>query len=151
VSAVSLRTATQADAPLVSACVRAAFEGYIERMGKPPGPMLEDYARVIEQREVTVAVCGGVIVGVLVLGQTDEGLRLITIAVHPSFQKQGVGRTLLQLAEAEALHQGRESIYLSTNEKMVENQVLYSKIGYVEYDRRSENEYSRVFMRKRLR
>jgi ribosomal protein S18 acetylase RimI-like enzyme len=120
-------------------------------MGKPPGPMLEDYARVIEQREVTVAVCSDVIVGVLVLGQTDEGLRLITVAVHPSFQKQGVGRALLQLAEAEALRQGRESIYLSTNEKMVENQVLYSKIGYVEYDRRIENEYTRVFMRKRLR
>jgi ribosomal protein S18 acetylase RimI-like enzyme len=113
--------------------------------------MVEDYARVIEQRDVTVAVCSRGIVGVLVLGQTAEGLRLITIAVHPSFQKQGVGRMLLQLAEAEAVRRGHESIYLSTNEKMVENQALYSKIGYVEYDRRTESGYSRVFMRKRLR
>ena len=113
--------------------------------------MLEDYGRVIEQYDVTVAICSGVIVGVLVLGQTAEGLRLVTIAVHPSFQKQGIGRTLLQLAEAEAVRQGNESIYLSTNEKMVENQALYSRIGYVEYDRRTESGYSRVFMRKRLR
>jgi ribosomal protein S18 acetylase RimI-like enzyme len=113
--------------------------------------MLEDYTRVIEQRDVTVAICSRVIAGVLVLGQTAEGLRLITIAVHPSFQKQGVGRTLLQLAEAEAVRRGHESIYLSTNEKMVENQALYCKIGYVEYDRRIEDGYSRVYMRKRLR
>jgi hypothetical protein len=33
---------------------------------------------------------------------------------------------------------------------MVENQALYSKNGYVEYERRIENGYSRVFMRKRL-
>lgn len=150
VSAVSLRAATQADAPLVSACVRAAYERYIERIGKPPASMLEDYARVIEQREVTVAVCSGVIVGVLVLGEANEGFRLFSVAVHPSFQKQGLGRTLLRFAETEAVRRGHEAIHLFTNEKMVENQALYSRIGYVEYDRRIEDGYSRVFMRKRL-
>jgi ribosomal protein S18 acetylase RimI-like enzyme len=151
VSAVSLRTATQADAALVSACVCAAFECYIERIGRPSESMLQDYARVIDQRDVTVAVRNSMIIGVLVLEQTAEGLRLNTVAVHPSFQKQGIGRTLLQLAEAEAVRRGHESIQLSTNEKMVENQALYSRIGYVEYDRRIENGYSRIFMRKRLR
>jgi hypothetical protein len=33
---------------------------------------------------------------------------------------------------------------------MTENQALYSKVGYVEYDRRSQGGFSRVFMRKRL-
>jgi hypothetical protein len=33
---------------------------------------------------------------------------------------------------------------------MTENQALYSKIGYVEYDRRMEKGYLRVTMRKRL-
>jgi ribosomal protein S18 acetylase RimI-like enzyme len=150
VSAVSLRTATQGDVPLILACVCAAYERYIERIGKPPAPMLEDYARVIEQRDVTVAVCGAVIVGVLVLGQTAEGFRLFTVAVHPLFQKQGHGRTLLRLAETEAARRGHDSIYLSTNETMVENQALYSKIGYAEYDRRIEEGYSRIFMRKRF-
>jgi len=112
--------------------------------------MLEDYARVIEQQDVTVAVCNAVIVGVLVLGQTDEGFRVISVAVHPSFQKQGLGRTLLRLAETKAVGRGHESIHLATHETMVENQALYAKIGYVEYDRRIEDGYSRVFMRKRL-
>jgi len=147
---VALRNATQADVPLVSACVCAAYERYIERIGKPPAPMLEDYARVIEQRDVTLAVCGAAIVGVLVLGQTDEGFRVFTVGVHPLFQKQGHGRTLLQFAEAEAARRGHDSIHLSTNEKMFENQALYTKIGYVEYDRRIEDGYARIYMRKRL-
>ena len=149
-NAIFLRAATQADVPLVMACVSAAFECYIERIGKPPASMLENYASVIEQQDVTVAVCGASVVGVLVLGDTHEGLRLITVAVHPKFQKQGVGRVLLRLAEAEAARRGHDSICLATNEKMIENQALYSRIGYVEYDRRIEDGYSRIFMRKRL-
>ena len=33
---------------------------------------------------------------------------------------------------------------------MTENQALYSKIGYVEYDRRSRGDFSIVYMRKHL-
>jgi hypothetical protein len=33
---------------------------------------------------------------------------------------------------------------------MTENQALYSRIGYVEYDRRVVNGYPRVFFRKAL-
>ena len=147
---VSIRPAIIADASSVSACVCAAYEHYIERIGKPPGPMLEDYAQVIQQRQVMVAENGGNVVGILVLGKMDEGFKLINIAVDPSFQRQGVGKALLQFAEAEARRLGHETILLSTNEKMTENQALYSKIGYVEYDRRVENGYSRVYMRKKL-
>jgi ribosomal protein S18 acetylase RimI-like enzyme len=150
VSAISVRRATTADAARVSACVCAAYERYIERIGKPPGPMLEDYAQVIQKRQVFVAERSNDLVGILVLGLTDEGFRLINVAVEPSFQKQGIGKMLLQLAEAEARRQGYETIHLSTNEKMTENQALYSKIGYVEYDRRTESGYSRVYMRKPL-
>jgi hypothetical protein len=34
---------------------------------------------------------------------------------------------------------------------MTENQALYARIGYAEYDRRSEHGLTRVFMRKQLR
>jgi hypothetical protein len=56
----------------------------------------------------------------------------------------------LEFAEGEARGRGFESIYLCTNSKMTENQVLYPKIGYVEYDRRAQSGYERVFYRKRL-
>jgi GNAT superfamily N-acetyltransferase len=65
-------------------------------------------------------------------------------------QKTGVGKALLEFAEAEARRLGYDSIHLSTHEKMTENQALYARIGYREYDRRVEDGYSRVYMRKRL-
>ena len=53
-------------------------------------------------------------------------------------------------AENEGRRQSFDSINLYTHERMVENQLLYAKIGYVEYDRRGENGYSRIYMRKIL-
>jgi hypothetical protein len=49
-----------------------------------------------------------------------------------------------------ARRKGFDSIYLYTHELMSENLALYSRIGYVEYDRRPFGEASRVYLRKRL-
>jgi hypothetical protein len=44
-----IRAATAADVPAVTEIVDEAYRHYIARMGKPPGPMLDDYAaRVLE-------------------------------------------------------------------------------------------------------
>lgn len=147
---IELRRATSSDSAAVASCVCAAYLHYIERIGRQPAPMLENYAEVIGQRHVHVAAEGGAIVGVLVLQPTDEGFYLENVAVHPSARGSGVGRALLQLAEREALRQGYRSIYLATHEKMVENRALYPKIGYVEYDQRIVDGYPRVFFRKIL-
>jgi hypothetical protein len=40
----------EGDAPEIAACVNAAYRHYVERIGKPPGPMTEDYAKVIRER-----------------------------------------------------------------------------------------------------
>lgn len=112
--------------------------------------MLEDYAQVIGQRQVVVAERDGAIVGVLVLTVSDDGFLLDNIAVHPSCQGVGIGKVLLELAEVEARRQGYGSVCLYTHEKMVENQALYARIGYVEFARRAEKGYARVYMRKAL-
>jgi len=112
--------------------------------------MTEDYSQVIRERQVTVAEDGGEIVGLVVTGPADDGFLLDNVAVHPSHQGSGLGRTLLELAEADARRAGFDSIYLYTHEKMTENQAMYARIGYFEYERRSEHGLSRVFMRKRL-
>ena len=145
-----LRPATPADADAVAALVDAAYGHYVERIGRLPGPMTEDYAQVIRDRQVTVVEAGGEVVGLVVTGPGDEGFLLDNVAVHPSHQGSGLGRTLLELAEAEARQAGFDSIYLYTHERMTENQAMYARIGYFEYERRSEHGLSRVFMRKRL-
>ena len=112
--------------------------------------MTEDYVKVIRERRVTVAESGGKIIGVLVLAVTEEGFLLENVAVDPSHHGKGLGRILIESAEAEARREGFESIYLYTHEKMTENQALYAKIGYVEFDRRNEKGLARVYMRKPL-
>lgn len=138
------------DAPGVAACVCEAYVHYIERIGRQPGPMLEDYSRVIVESIVHVASQGGCVVGAIVLKITDEGFYVDNVAVRPSAKGTVVRRMLLQLAESEARQRGYESIYLATHELMVENRSLYSRVGYVEFDWRVVNGYPRVFFRKPL-
>jgi GNAT superfamily N-acetyltransferase len=145
-----LRPATGSDAASVAALVDAAYGHYVERIGMRPGPMTDDYTAVIRDRQVTVAEHDGVIVGVVVLAVTDEGFLVDNVAVHPSRRGTGLGRALLQFAEAEARRAGFDAIHLYTHEQMTENLELYSRIGYVEYDRRSQGTFSLVYMRKQL-
>jgi GNAT superfamily N-acetyltransferase len=147
---LSVRPAAPGDAPGVAACVEAAYRHYVERNGKYPAPMLDDYAQVIAEHDVTVAECGGEVAGVLVVREAEEGFLLDNIAVHPGRQGAGVGRRLLRLAEDKARAAGYDSIYLYTQEIMVENQELYARIGYAEYARRHEVGLDRVYMRKQL-
>ena len=149
-SVTVIRAATAADVAGITRCVCAAYLRHVERVGRQPAPMLQDYSSVIRTSRVHVAERDGRIIGVLELLVTDEGFLLDSVAVDPSAQGTGIGRLLLEFAEAEARRHGFESIYLMTNEKMTENQVLYARIGYVLFDKRSVHGYSRVLMRKAL-
>lgn len=145
-----IRPATPADAMEAKACIAAAFEPYISRIGKLPGPMTLDMIVEIAADHVWVTESSGEIVGVLVQYPTKMGFYIDTVAVHPGLRGTGAGKALLQFAEAEALRCGFDSIYLCTNSQMVENQVLYPHIGYAEYDRKFDAGYDRVFYRKKL-
>jgi len=147
----SFRRAGPSDAPAVAALVDAAYRPYVERIGITPGPMTDDYQQVIRDYRVTVAEQGAAaIAGMIVLRITGEGFLIDNVAVHPTHRGRGLGRALLDLAEAEARRGGFDSVYLYTHEKMTENLALYSKIGYAEYDRRPRDGFSLVYLRKHL-
>ena len=145
-----LRPATAADVTRLTELVNAAYAGFVERIGRPPRPMTDDYAEIVRDKQVTVAERDGQIVALLVLEITDEGFLINNVAVDPSQQGIGLGKTLLQLAEDEARGAGFDSIYLYTHETAVENLELYARIGYVEFDRRPAGDAEIVYMRKRL-
>ncbi|MGB2817905.1 MAG: GNAT family N-acetyltransferase [Burkholderiaceae bacterium] len=147
---IALRPAVPRDVPGITECVCEAYIPLIERVGRQPGPMVDDYMDVLRHCQVHVAVTKVQIIGVVVLAKTHEGLRIDNIAVRPAFKGRGIGLTLLEFAETEARRQGYDSIYLYTNESLVENIELYCRIGYVEYDRRPDCGFPRVFMRKPL-
>ena len=146
----AVRPAIEADLGAVQACVVAAFQHYTERIGKPPGPMQLDFLSEIRARHVWVAQVEQATVGVIVLYATEHGFYIDTVAALPARQGQGVGKLLLTFAEDEARRRGHSSIYLCTNSKMTENQVFYPRIGYVEYERKHEGGYDRVYYAKAL-
>jgi ribosomal protein S18 acetylase RimI-like enzyme len=150
-SRTSLRPATAADVPRLTEVVRAAYARYVVRLGGPPRPMTDDYAEVVRTHRVVVAERGGKTLGLVVLGVSDEGFFVDNVAVDPSHQGIGVGKALLEHAESAARNAGFNSIYLYTHERMVENLVLYSRIGYVGYDRRPIGDARLVYLRKDLR
>jgi len=136
----------------MEALVRAAYGHYVERMGAEPRPMTEDYTEVMRRFDVRLAERDGELVGLLVLGPDEEGFVVDNVAVAPESQGTGVGRVLLEHAEAAAREAGFDSIYLYTHETMTENLALYARIGYVEYDRRGlgADGSEVVFLRKQL-
>ena len=147
---MELRPATASDAAGISECVRAAYTHYIERIGTPPGPMLDDYAQVVRDHRAYVIDDGGRVVGVLVLMDKEGGLLLDNVAVLPQRQGEGIGRRLIEHAESEARRLGHRHLDLYTHERMTENIAMYGRIGYEEVDRRTERDFPRVYMRKRL-
>jgi hypothetical protein len=86
----SLRSAEAADASRVAELVDAAYGHYVERIGMLPGPMTNDYADVIRNRQVTVAERQGAIVGIIVLTVTDEGFLSTTSRSIPAIAGQGL-------------------------------------------------------------
>ena len=147
-ASIQLRQAVRADVAAIADCVAQAYAPWVPRIGREPWPMLQDYDAVVRNEWVTIAEAAGQLVGVLVLSRTEEGLLIENVAAHPNWKGRGVGRALLQHAEQEAHRLGCTNLYLYTNELMVENIALYVKYGYVEYERREEQGFRRVFMRK---
>lgn len=143
-----LRPATPDDLPSIRDIIAAAYGKYLGRMDRPPAPMLRDYGDAVDAGEVWVA--GDPITGLIVLTQTDDSLLIENVAVHPSAQGTGLGRRLMEFAERQATSRRLGRITLYTNEVMTENQTIYTRLGYQEQGRETEDGYRRVFMAKIL-
>ncbi len=145
-----VRLAAAADVPAVTAIAQAAYSIYVPRIGRPPMPMVADYADLAARGLLRVLEVEGLIAGFLVLIPEPDALLLDNIAVSPDFQKQGFGRRLLEVADAVARAAGHRSIHLYTNAAMTENIALYGRYGYAETHRATEHGLDRVYMRKLL-
>ncbi|WP_421558468.1 GNAT family N-acetyltransferase [Pseudomonas canadensis] len=146
-----MRPATAADVAAIEAIVQAAYSPYIERIGREPGPMLEDYRQLVQNAGVHVLENAGSVQGFIILLDDGDTLLLDNLAVAPDAQGLGYGRLLMDFAECQALNAGRATIRLYTNEAMNENITLYTRRGYVETHWAEEHGLRRVYMTKQLR
>jgi len=147
---IAVEPATAADAPAVAALVAEAYAKYIPRIGREPGPMLEDYPARIAEGAVWVARDGERLAGILVLLDRPGYLLLDNVAVSGAAQGRGVGRALMAFAEAEACRRGYREVRLYTHQTMTENIAMYPRLGYQETGRGIEDGYARVFFGKPL-
>ncbi len=148
-SRVLLRRATADDVPAVTALVAAAYERYVPVIGRLPNPMTADYGIRVRDHEVWV-LDDGDLVGVLELVERSDHLWVENVAVHPSRQREGHGRGLLDFAETEAARRGYAEVRLETNERMTSNLALYAARGYGETGRVHDRGTDRVQLRKQL-
>jgi molybdenum cofactor guanylyltransferase len=149
-SPLNFRRAVAADAPEVTALSQAAYQKFVERIGRLPQPLTADYAEVIRTDETWIAEDKGRLVGVLVLRPASDHLLIWSVAVAVELQRSGIGRRLLALAEREALRRGVPEIRLYTNEKMAENIALYERHGYSMGKREALEDRVLIHMSKKI-
>jgi ribosomal protein S18 acetylase RimI-like enzyme len=149
---MQIRAARQSEASAIRALAQRAYGKYVERIGRRPAPMDEDYVGQILKGNVFVAVqeSGVELVGFIVLLAGADHMSVENVAVAPANQSEGIGRALLNYADALALAAGKLEMRLYTNAAMQENLELYSQIGYRVTDRRHQAGFDRVFLSKPL-
>lgn len=147
---ILIRPANPRDLPAIERIIEEAYSPYVGRIGRKPGPMLDDYAALVADGSVNVLARDGIVQGLLVLIPEADGMLLDNIAVSPSAQGMGLGGTLMRFAEDAARSAGCRFIRLYTNVAMTENIAIYERAGYAETHRAEEKGLQRVYMSKAL-
>ncbi len=135
---MTIRLARPGEDVEVHALVERAYARYVERIGRRPQPMDDDYAARVADGQAFVADDDGTIAGVIVLVRHDDHLYVDNLAVEPERQGAGVGRALLAHAERTARDLGLGELRLLTHVEMTENRALYPRLGWRETGRRDD-------------
>lgn len=138
------------DADAMRTLARAAYEKYVARIGREPGPMGSDYESIAASGRALLVWRNAELVAFLVTEIEPDALLIENVAVSPDVQGSGLGSLLIAKAEDQALVAGKNVVRLYTHETMTENLDFYAHRGYVETHRSVEHGFSRVFMSKQL-
>ena len=85
-----------------------------------------------DQASALVALEDGRVLGYVgMMCVLDEG-QIINVAVHPDARRRGVGRSLMQAAEAYAKERGIVFLSLEVRESNIAARSLYSSLGWEE-------------------
>ena len=129
-----LRRANVGDADALSECIAAAYSIYATTVTDLHA-VSEGISDDIKNHSVWVAEIDQNIVGGIIVIPQEGNLLVTNIAVHPECSGLGLGRALMELAEAECLKSGTHELRLSTHVDMPENVRLYIHLGWEETGR----------------
>ena len=83
-----------------------------------------------------VAELDGRVVGMIVVWLIVDEAHVATIATHPDFRRQGIGKNLLGYVLLDLIDKGARSSFLEVRESNFAAQDMYRKFGYKESGRR---------------
>ncbi len=125
----TIRRAKIEDAAALARCIDDAYAPYRSRIADLPA-VSEGIDKDIEDHLVFVAVLDDRILGGLVLIQQPGFALLANVAVEPRATGRGVGRGLIEQAEAACRQVRIDEIRLTTHVAMPENVRLYERLGW---------------------
>jgi GNAT superfamily N-acetyltransferase len=145
-----LRRATVDDLDRVVALQHAAYAANRALLGVEPIPLLADYNAILFEMEVWLAEDEGTLRGVLILEPREDDLLLWSVAVAPSEQGTGLGRSLLAATEERARQLGRGVMRLYTGTVLKDRVAWYGRHGYAVERIEEMSDRSVTHMVKRL-
>lgn len=83
-----------------------------------------------------VAEVDGRVIGMVVGWLLVDEIHIATIATHPDFRRQGIGRKLLAHTLRRAVEEGAQSSFLEVRESNLGAQEMYRQFGYEPTGRR---------------
>jgi RimJ/RimL family protein N-acetyltransferase len=126
----ALRRAGPADAEAFDALHRAAYAWNREVLGREPMPLLVPAADIIATYEVWLLEDAGGLAGAAALAPRHDHLEVWSLSVDPARQNEGIGRRLLDAAEARARALRLSTLRLFTGKPLTKNIDWYHRRGY---------------------
>ena len=142
---IVIRRAIHSDAGALRDVVAAAYAGYAAQ-GIDLPPVADGLDVDIRDRIVWVAAEGDRVLGGLVLAMHDTHGHLMNVGVDPAAGGRGVGRALMDAAEAHVRNAGLAEMRLATHRDLTGNVALYEHLGW----QVAGADGARIFMVKRL-
>jgi GNAT superfamily N-acetyltransferase len=119
-----------ADAARVRELTRRAYAKWCAVIGREPLPMTADYDHAVRHHIIDLALVDGRLTGLVEMIPRADDLLIENVCIDPGLQGGGLGRRLVEHAEAEALRLGFGMIRLYTNALFTANLGFYERLGY---------------------
>ncbi len=153
-----LRAATAADAAAIAATIAASFEQYRGKLEPESGAFRETAgsiaAELARESGAIIAERNGRMIGCVMVKLEEDDLYFGRLSVVPEARGEGIARRLVEAVEDEARRRELAGVRLGVRIVLVENQQLFSSMGYVETSREAHEGFDHptsINMRKALR
>ncbi|HMO30686.1 GNAT family N-acetyltransferase [Enterovirga sp.] len=127
-----LRRGGPADEAPFAAMHRAAYAWNREMLGMEPVPLQTAPGEILRRYETWLLDEAGTLAGAAALSPCPDHLEVWSLSVDPARQNAGIGRRLLEAAEARAKALGLSTLRLFTGKPLTKNIDWYRRRGYAE-------------------